>query len=208
MSKPVLGRGLGALLNGRATDASPEKSPLSSRNASNPAIGRGLGTLIKGGKASSVLENLESSTGDSNQLSEPTIPAWYFFGLDLLLLAFVGLTVVTSSPLDWLGLLVCSIAIGLGAVIFTIPIWNHYRALKKCPVRSQVPEWVVTEKNAGDGHSRRFVIHLHQPVFIGEIIESPERKTIVMPLWIEGDIELSDASVERLKRKAELMLSV
>lgn len=208
MSKPVLGRGLGALLNGRATDASPEKKTSSSRDASDPTIGRGLGTLIKGGKASGVLENLESITGYSDQLSEPTIPAWYFFGLDLLLLTFVGLTVVTSSPLDWLGVLVCSIAIGLGAVIFTIPIWNHYRALKKGPVNSQVPEWVVTERDAGDGDPRRFAIHLHQPVFIGEIIESPERKTIVMPLWIEGDIELSDASVERLKHKAELMLSV
>jgi hypothetical protein len=169
----------------------------------DPAVGRGLRTLIKGNQPSATPDEFAPQAAGASATSSVRIPAWYFFALDLLLLAFVTLTIRTNSPLEPLQVIVCAIAVGLGAVLFYIPLSRSYRAANT----SSGPKWIVTQSNEEQDDGRRFVIHLHQPVFVGEVIEGREGRPVVRPLCIEGESNLPDTLVEQFKREAERILS-
>jgi hypothetical protein len=207
MSKPVLGRGLGNLLNGHGTETNPE--PISSLRVGDPAVGRGLRTLIKGNQQSGTLGEFALQTAGASAMSGANIPAWYFFALDLLLLAFVTLTILTNSPLEPLQGFVCAVSIGLGAVLFYIPFSRSYRAATRRATGSgdAGPKWIVTLSSEEQNNGRRFVVHLHPPIFVGEVIEGHEGRPIVRPLGIEGESKLPDTLVEQFKREAERILS-
>ncbi len=207
MSKPVLGRGLGNLLNGHPTQANPDQISSASLRLGDPAVGRGLRTLIKGNQPPGTAEELASLASGASATSSAKIPAWYFFALDLLLLTFVTLTILTNSPLEPLQVMVCAISIGLGAVLFYIPLSRSYRGANESASVNSGLKWIVAQGSEEKNDGRRIVIHLHQPVFVGEVIESRDGQPIVQSLQIEGELKLPDALVEQFTREAERILS-
>jgi hypothetical protein len=152
MSKPVLGRGLGSLLNGHGTETNPAPISLSPIRIGDPAVSRGLRTLIKGNQQSGTPDDFAPQAAGAGATSSANIPAWYFFALDLLLLAFVTLTILTNSPLQPLQAVVCALAVGLGAVLFCIPF------SKRCEAnQSPGPKWIVAQSAEEKDDGRRFV---------------------------------------------------
>lgn len=93
MSKPALGKNLGQLLNGDAVGG----KPLSGKVVSGVQFGRGMDTLV--GKPQP--EPIASPKKD-------LLPAWFYFGADLLILAFVAALVFGSpKPIGGVELLFC-----------------------------------------------------------------------------------------------------
>ena len=83
MSKPALGKNLGQLLNGDAVGG----KPMPGKVVSGVQFGRGMDTLV--GKPQP--EPIASPKKD-------LLPAWFYFGADLLILAFVA--ALTKTPAE------------------------------------------------------------------------------------------------------------
>ncbi|MBM3833325.1 MAG: hypothetical protein FJ403_08630 [Verrucomicrobia bacterium] len=201
MSKPVLGRGLGSLLNESGPRIGSRSDPASVRADAGPAVDHGLRTLINANKA----ENRVETSGDLARPAKLKIPAWYFFVLDLLLLIFVGLLVVTSSPLDGLRLFLCGAAVVLGAVLSGMAIWSNSQTAPEKAAGHQTAKWVLAESQGENGSSKRFVVHLQKPLFVGELVENQQGDEAVKPLWVEDKSALSDALVGQIKREVEAL---
>jgi hypothetical protein len=137
MTKHGLGRGLDRLMNGDAVagrssapgpaakqpPAPAAPKPQAGRPA--PAIGKGLGTLLDAPKpferadaAAKPWQRSASAAAPSTAARKELLPAWFFFAVDILLLAFcVAITFDAPKPLDTGHVLFCSITIGLGTVL-------------------------------------------------------------------------------------------
>ena len=108
MAKQVLGRNLGALLDGGAKEAgkgdpfAPEAAP----------VGPGVRSLMRGQHTTPAPPPAAASTRKS------LVPGWYLFGGDILLAA-LALVIVCKSPhpLSWRKELFCAAAVVLGGCL-------------------------------------------------------------------------------------------
>lgn len=102
MAKPVLGRGLGKLMDG--DKVAGQNAPITPSEP-EPRVGRGMGTLLD------PAENPEAPPAS-------LLPVWFFFAADLLLL-FLTIAVCSASPkpLGFGTILFCVLTVGLGALL-------------------------------------------------------------------------------------------
>ena len=105
MTKPGLGKGLGKLMSGdkvAGTDDLPTTAEIV-----RPAFGRGVNTLMQG-----------SPEAADPPAQKPLLPAWFYYGADLLLL-FLSVAVAFSSekPLSTGPIIFCAICILIGIIL-------------------------------------------------------------------------------------------
>ena len=101
MSKSVLGKGLGNLMEGDRVAGSPTDS-------------------VRPKPFSPQLQNLiqSASTEPRQTRSQPRIPVWYYFGLDLVLcIGAFGVVCKHPTPVG-LALAALAVTIGLGCALF------------------------------------------------------------------------------------------
>ncbi|HYE32446.1 MAG TPA: hypothetical protein VEH27_13520 [Methylomirabilota bacterium] len=98
MAKAGLGRGLGELMNG---DKVAGKSPTpTSPAATEELFGRGVQTLLKSNDpASKAVAETDRGAKELPEDEPLSIPTWFFFGTDLLLLALAMVLVLGPKPL-------------------------------------------------------------------------------------------------------------
>jgi hypothetical protein len=106
MAKQVLGRNLGALLDGGARKSGDPFAPV------QEPVGSGVRSLMRG-QPTSPAEPLAPATSKKS-----IVPGWYLFCADLLLAA-LALVVVCKSPhpLTWQREVFCAVALVLGACL-------------------------------------------------------------------------------------------
>ena len=81
--------------------------------ALQPGPGPGVRSLLQGNHCATT-EKAETPAPQSLK-AVPAIPAWFFFGVDLLLLAMaVGVAWPNPSALSWKSQLLCAVLIALG----------------------------------------------------------------------------------------------
>jgi hypothetical protein len=111
MSKPGLGKGLGSLMNGDRVAGGDSKNQAIAKSD----LGRGLGTLVA---PPSAPEDCPT-TAEKKHL----LPAWFFYAADLLLLSFtVGICIDAPRPMDIGSLVLCAVAVALGACLSTFAV--------------------------------------------------------------------------------------
>jgi hypothetical protein len=104
VSKPVLGRGLGHLLNGTKSVVEVQERPVPTSDTCPELPGPGLEKLLRG-----------------NVTEEPSprrfgLLQWSLVGADLVLLIQAArLVLAKAAPLNLADLLLCFLAVGLGA---------------------------------------------------------------------------------------------
>jgi hypothetical protein len=204
MSKSVLGRGLGSLLNNPKKPL-PAKDTRPALPLPAPAgVDRGLATLLQGTKAGAAL-----GASDLIRPSRPTSSSrlkWFRGALiagDILLLALAEWMVLNSAgPLTSLRILACAAAVTLGAGLALIACFLEDSRPSQTSGENTSPQWVTTERRDASGATRRFVIHLHRPIFVGEIrVEGNREKTLSL-LWVEEGGNLSGSVLEKLANEA------
>lgn len=117
MAKTVLGKGLGELMNGGKPAGQTPARPLAEPTEGELFGGRGVQTLLTSSK--------ERPSGGGFPAPEPaheepfSIPAWFFFGADLLLLALALVLVIGPKPLPtWnVGLALAATVLGCCSAI-------------------------------------------------------------------------------------------
>ena len=122
MSKTALGRGLGKLMT-EGAQVSPEQ-----RSASKPVnISPGVGALLRGANGFKKSQN-ESQTGETlpirQALPQKRLIQAALIGGDLLLLGLAArLAWKAGGPLDMSDLMLCLIALILGAALSCLAFW-------------------------------------------------------------------------------------
>jgi hypothetical protein len=111
MFKPGLGKGLGDLMRDDQVAGKNNSSEQVPRT--NPTFGRGMESLIRP----------EETATPAAPPKRPLLPHWFFFGADLLLLAFtVAITFDAPKPLDVGTILFCALSITIGAALAIIGV--------------------------------------------------------------------------------------
>lgn len=206
VAKPVLGRKLDVLLNGDRiagkTDAQAPALPASGE----PLVGPGVNALLKGLQTDDKTKAAESpSMGrrESGVWALWNLPAWYFWGADLLLLSLVAVIMLeSSSPPSWPQVLLCGLAIALGAALGLAPVLANRHAAPPEPRTDPHPKWILAGDKTG-ANGRVFVVHLHRPRFIAEWIENDQGKPLLTPMWIDESAGISSENLDQLLRMAE-----
>ena|SRR5687767_12648138 len=113
MSKPGLGKGLGDLMNGdqvAGTSRVVSAASTTTTTSSEVALGRGLTTLVSAPRGNDEFER-------SQKKKRQPLPAWFFFSVDILLLAYVVvITLDAPRPFDLGTILFCAVSIALGCL--------------------------------------------------------------------------------------------
>lgn len=113
MSKPViekgLGKGLGKLMGGDPIANFPQQS----NGGAN--LGRGVSTLLK--------------PRAENGIEDSSLPTWFFYGADLLLL-FLSVAVAFASPKPLTNgtILFCGLSIAFGAMLSIMGVLKDFRS--------------------------------------------------------------------------------
>jgi hypothetical protein len=110
MLKPGLGKGLGDLMNGDQVAGKKQDIP------GRPEFGRGMQTLVRP-------DQVETST--TPPAKAKLIPAWFYFGADVLLLFFVvAITFDAARPFDAAFIAFCAVAITIGAILAIVGVFQ------------------------------------------------------------------------------------
>jgi len=199
---------LGELLASGRMLGKSDKTAVSapSAPATRPPLGHGLGTLLQGVKSPAEAEAALVAAGLLEGPDAPAglrLPKWYFFAADLLLLALAVLIVFNSaSPLGLPQLLFCILAIGLGAVLCTVPFLRERRTNVSVLAHNNLPKWIIDQSSDAQGGAKCFVVHLHPPVFVGEVSAGKNGQPAVALVWIDGTSAVSAQAMEQLTREA------
>ncbi len=206
VAKPVLGRKLDVLLNGDRiagkTDAASPAMPASGE----PLVGPGVGALFKGFQTD---DKTKAAASPFKGMTEPGVwklwnmPAWYFWGADLVLLSLAAVILLkSSSPPSWPQVLLCGLAIALGAALGLAPVLMNRKTAPPETRTDTNPKWILAGDKTGAA-GRVYVVHLHQPRFIAELIEADQGKPTLTPVWIEESPGTSSENLNQLLRMAE-----
>jgi hypothetical protein len=114
MAKPALGRGLKELMDGdKVASASPVIAPTTNgSNGSDELFGRGVQSLLK--QSDSAVQNAQKPAMVLPDESRFVVPSWFFFGIDLLLLALALALMLGPQPLRTWNVVLAFLATGLG----------------------------------------------------------------------------------------------
>jgi len=201
MSKTVLGRSLGALLGGRKPAGSSSEGRSDQDAASDQMISAGLRTLLKRDEAQAAIQSAPLHDGRFAFMDGlADVPAWYFFGADLLLLALAAFLVlqgaVAPGPSTFF---FAGIAVATGALLSIVPL---VRPASHEPKPEEPDRWFITRDKVGETE-RVLIIRAHDPLFIAEVQHAPTGRITVLPLPLEGDAPpLSAAESQRVATEA------
>ncbi|MCI0533769.1 MAG: hypothetical protein L0Z50_00930 [Verrucomicrobiales bacterium] len=196
MSKTVLGRNLGALLAGTKT-AESTRAGQTPESANAEALGPGLRKLLKGVEGMSP-ESVDGFKEKGTTLSGlATVPAWYFFGADLLLL-------LLASFLVWPGvagtgkMVLAMISVIMGALLAIVPFLRQ--SFQGGPNVAH-EKWVMARHGIGEVE-KVLMVRSQELLFVGEVQHLPGGRVMVLPLGVEGSPPLTPTETQRLSGEA------
>lgn len=203
MSKRALGRGLESLLPRKpAPDGDTPPSP----TPEPTPFGRGFETLLSGSRgdlsvAEPPYELCRGALSQAKQLGRQV--DWWrsailFVLTDAILLGVAAWLVFASEPNVTWGRIACAGVLVVLACWAGLMPWLRSISRTGAVLTADAEcDWVVVSSDGAE-FTRRYLIHLTRPVFVGEVVSGEGREDKVVPLWIEQGVESPAQAVEQL----------